>query len=73
MVGSGAMTAYGIVARPGTEFDAVRLATADAARQMSAISGHVPKALASVTLQHAVRKHVRGFGKIAPVVCRQAL
>lgn len=56
MVRPGAMATYGVVARPWTKLDAMWLATADATRQVSAISGHVPETLTSVTLQHAVRR-----------------
>ena len=55
VVGSGTMATYRVIPRPWTKFNAVWFAAADAARQMSAISGHVPETLTSVALQYTIR------------------
>lgn len=74
MMRPGTVAAYRIIARPGTKLDAVRFAAADAARQMPTIGGHVPKTLAPVTLQHAVRRlrYIRRLRSIIPVIRRCA-
>lgn len=56
VVGPGAMATYRVIPRPRAKFNAVWFAAANAAWQMSAISGHMPETLTSVALQYAVRR-----------------
>lgn len=74
MMRPGTVTAYWIITWPRTEFDAVRLPAADATWQMSTIGSHVPETLASITLQHAIRRlwNIRRFRRIIPVICQCA-
>lgn len=68
------MAAYRIIAWSGTKFDAMRLAAADATRQVPTIGGHMPKTLAPVTLQYTIRRlrYIRRLRSIISVVCRCA-
>ena len=54
MMRSRAVAANGIVPGSGAEFNAVGLAAAHTARQLSAVGRHVPETLASIALEYVV-------------------